>query len=260
MKTDNGIGGAWAHTFRPRQISTRGRNVQSIAMKLDTTAKRKKRQGGSNAASGRKDYITTTELAKLCGVSRFTVINWANQGKINAVKTLGGHRRISVAEAISFLERFHQDTSHGDRSSIASGTLGHCWEYRHKADHGHEDSDCRNCLIHGGQIEYCFVMVRQFGKEVIRCKGDCLSCAYFEKLFRSYDANAQPKAAIEGETPSNSDGRRNFRDSFAYSVGKGVRDLRKRVTRIRDRFAGRSPGTSGKPHKGSPQVESERQG
>lgn len=87
-----------------------------------------------------------------------------------------------------------------------------------------------------------------------------MRCGYFEKSFRFYGANSQPKAAIEGETPSNRDGRRHFRDSFAYSVGKGVHDLKKRVARIRDRFAGRSPGTSGKPHKGSPQVESERQG
>ena len=35
-----------------------------------------------NKISLRKDSLTTTELAKLCGVSRFTIINWVNRGKI----------------------------------------------------------------------------------------------------------------------------------------------------------------------------------
>ncbi|MBW7989853.1 MAG: helix-turn-helix domain-containing protein [Planctomycetes bacterium] len=41
--------------------------------------------------------MTTTELAKLCGVSRFTIINWINRGKIRTNKTVGGHSRIPVS-------------------------------------------------------------------------------------------------------------------------------------------------------------------
>lgn len=44
------------------------------------------------------DYITTTDLAALCGVSRFTIINWADQGVIKCAKTVGGHRRIPRSE------------------------------------------------------------------------------------------------------------------------------------------------------------------
>ena len=41
-----------------------------------------------------EDYFTTTKLADLCGVTRFTVINWVKAGKLKAVSTMGGHRRI----------------------------------------------------------------------------------------------------------------------------------------------------------------------
>jgi len=41
-----------------------------------------------NKINLRKDCLTTTELAKLCGVSRFTIINWVNQGKIRTTSHL----------------------------------------------------------------------------------------------------------------------------------------------------------------------------
>ncbi len=72
----------------------------------------------------KKDHLTTTELAKLCGVSRFTIWNWIKQHKIKAVRTVGGQYRIPASEAISFLE-----TCHKARKSLAPGALGHCWEY-----------------------------------------------------------------------------------------------------------------------------------
>ncbi len=49
-------------------------------------------------------FLTTTQLAKLCGVSRFTIISWIKRGKIRAIKTIGGQYRIAKYEAISFLE------------------------------------------------------------------------------------------------------------------------------------------------------------
>ena len=47
-------------------------------------------------------YHTTQQVAKMLGVSIPTVVNWVNQGRLDAHKTPGGHRRIS-SEA---LERF----------------------------------------------------------------------------------------------------------------------------------------------------------
>ena len=77
----------------------------------------------------KKDHLTTTELAKLCGVSRFTIWNWIKQHKIKAVRTVGGQYRIPASEAISFLETLHLETCHKARKSLAPGALGHCWEY-----------------------------------------------------------------------------------------------------------------------------------
>jgi excisionase family DNA binding protein len=62
-----------------------------------------KRSFKGNESKQRNGYLTTTEFAKLCGVSRFTIINWAKQGRIKTIKTAGGHYRIPETEAINLL-------------------------------------------------------------------------------------------------------------------------------------------------------------
>tara|TARA_Y100000310_G_scaffold316055_2_gene367336 strand:+ start:496 stop:687 length:192 start_codon:yes stop_codon:yes gene_type:complete len=44
------------------------------------------------------DFLTTSEVAKLAGVSSRTIRNWSDQGKIKAERTDGGHRRFDRAE------------------------------------------------------------------------------------------------------------------------------------------------------------------
>jgi excisionase family DNA binding protein len=48
---------------------------------------------------------TTNQLAKLFGVVPTTVIDWIERGKLEAFKTLGGHRRITHQAVLDFLHR-----------------------------------------------------------------------------------------------------------------------------------------------------------
>lgn len=59
-----------------------------------------------NESKRRSGYMTTTDLARLCGVSRFTIINWTRQGRIKAIRTVGRHYRIPVSEALILLRTF----------------------------------------------------------------------------------------------------------------------------------------------------------
>ena len=63
------------------------------------------------------EYITTTELAALCGVSRFTIINWTEQGVISCVKTVGGHRRILRSEALNVIESLKGNGTQSSRET-----------------------------------------------------------------------------------------------------------------------------------------------
>jgi len=48
--------------------------------------------------------LTPAEVAALFRVNPKTVTRWARAGKINAIRTLGGHRRFRESEIRAFLE------------------------------------------------------------------------------------------------------------------------------------------------------------
>ncbi len=50
--------------------------------------------------------LSTFDTAKLLGVDMATVIDWCQQGKLQAFKTPGGHRRISPDDLIKFLKQY----------------------------------------------------------------------------------------------------------------------------------------------------------
>ena len=191
-----------------------------------------KESTAKNKIELRKDYLTTTELAKLCGVSRFTIINWVNRGEIRTMKTVGGHCRIPVSEAISFYEAFYKE-----KKDAISESMYHCWEYPQKTNCNKE---CENCLLYKSRINYCFVVVREFGKEVIRCEGDCLNCDYFEEFFASYSENVRPNKTHNTKTEKRAEGKKSFLYNFVYGVGRGIQDVKGKVTDIKDVFGGKS--------------------
>lgn len=54
----------------------------------------------------RKDALLTPgEVAALFRVDPKTVTRWAKAGKLNAIRTLGGHRRFRESEVRSYLDQ-----------------------------------------------------------------------------------------------------------------------------------------------------------
>ncbi|MHC4110198.1 MAG: helix-turn-helix domain-containing protein [Planctomycetota bacterium] len=75
-------------------------------MSVITVARKEDVDDAKKPCSG---YMTTSELARHCGVSRFTIINWTKQGRIKAIRTVGGHYRIPASEALSLLRTFGKE-------------------------------------------------------------------------------------------------------------------------------------------------------
>ena len=99
----------------------------------------------SDDGKGRSGYMTTTELARLCGVSRFTIINWTKQGRIKATRTIGKHYRIPVSEALSLLRAFAEK-----KKSSSSDLKDPC---RQQVSTTNGDEECGNCLTGGEKNE-----------------------------------------------------------------------------------------------------------
>lgn len=104
-------------------------SVTSVARKGTVRGNESKRRSG---------YMTTTELARLCGVSRFTIINWIKRGRIKAIRTVGRHYRIPVSEALSLLRTFEEK-----KKASSSGLGGHC---RQQTPTTNGDEERGNCL------------------------------------------------------------------------------------------------------------------
>ena len=51
------------------------------------------------------DIFTVFQASKYCNVSPKTIINWIEAGHIEAYKTVGGHRRIKIADLGNFMKK-----------------------------------------------------------------------------------------------------------------------------------------------------------
>ncbi|MHC4144150.1 MAG: helix-turn-helix domain-containing protein [Planctomycetota bacterium] len=93
---------------------------------------------GHDINRAQSDYMTTTDVARLCGVSRFTIINWAKEGKIKTIRTVGRHHRIQASEALYLLK------SLGEKRKVsAPGPEG---SGRQKQPAANSNDECGNCL------------------------------------------------------------------------------------------------------------------
>jgi hypothetical protein len=151
------------------------------------------------------------------------------------MKTVGGHCRIPITEAISFYEAFHEE-----KSGVTSESFCHCWEYSQKTNC---DKECKSCLLYKSRINYCFAVIREFGKEVIHCRGDCLNCDYFIEFFSSYSKSEQLNERHEAKREKVTTNKKNFLYSFAYGVGRSIQGVKEKVTDIKEVFGGRGSKT-----------------
>ena len=67
----------------------------------DTLAPARDHSSGLGAA---EQLLTPGEVAQLFGVDPKTVSRWADAGKLDALRTLGGHRRYRASEVHALLE------------------------------------------------------------------------------------------------------------------------------------------------------------
>lgn len=130
-----------------------------------------------------KAYFTTNDIAKICSVTRQTVINWIKMGRLKAVVTPGGHRRVMREELVSFMERNGLDLLLLEQfEENSKSQVPHCWEYfstgfpRKTSKHS-----CSKCLVMQSKALRCYLLKQKTVQEADTCKTSCESCAYLRK-------------------------------------------------------------------------------
>jgi excisionase family DNA binding protein len=129
-----------------------------------------------------KEYYSTVDVAKLCSVTRFSVINWAKQRILKSTKTPGGHRRIHRADLISFIKTYKIgiDAVKSEKLISQSDFL-RCWEF-HKSPAMNGVHNCKLCVVFLSDTKKCYTLREHVAHQKVFCQTSCLSCEYYKKI------------------------------------------------------------------------------
>ncbi len=127
-----------------------------------------------------KEFLTTSQAAKLLSVSPDTVLKWVKAGKIKSKRTLGGHFRIPNTEIRVFNGSIKE---HPDKSSNNSSIVPYqyCWEYM--AAGGPIQSECKDCITFRSRASRCYELKDipgGMGCLNLMCDTDCTNCEYYK--------------------------------------------------------------------------------
>jgi excisionase family DNA binding protein len=127
-----------------------------------------------------QDIISTGQAAKLCSVTPDTILKWIKNNKLEAIKTAGGHYRITKEKLQPYMVERLEPTQQ------APIQINYCWEYHARDDNVNES--CRECLIFKSKAEKCYLLSglgKQAGHAQTFCTTSCYECEYFQFISES---------------------------------------------------------------------------
>jgi len=131
-------------------------------------------------------FLSVGKVARMCGVSNRTVLNWIGQGKIEAHALPSGHFRVHVDEVRSFMQANDMELpARISEAAALQDTL--CWA-RRDLTKGH---DCSRCQVLASQSWHCFVARARHGDAAVGCDSSCSSCRYYKTVVRPIGASLE---------------------------------------------------------------------
>jgi excisionase family DNA binding protein len=127
--------------------------------------------------------LTTGKAAKLCSVKPDTILKWIKKGRLEAVRTAGGHYRIQVQDIEPLI--------HGRRFGDLTGPPPpechpqplRCWEYL--SPRGETREECEKCVVYRLRAAWCF-QVAGLGQDIGHakhfCRTSCDDCVYYRRV------------------------------------------------------------------------------
>lgn len=129
------------------------------------------------------NLLTTGKAAKLCSVTPDTILKWIKKGRLNGVRTAGGHYRIERRDIEPLIVSPGPAERLPEQGPMPYPQSLRCWEYL--SDRGAVRNDCRECVVYRVRAARCFLVAglepdvghaRQF------CHGSCEDCVYYRRL------------------------------------------------------------------------------
>ncbi len=130
-----------------------------------------------------KQFLTTTEAAKMLFVVPDTVLKWVKAGKIKSYRTPGGHSRIPIDSVTALLAEQNNNIVRPEQKSEKS--YQYCWQ--HPASVKKNQNDCSECLNYICRVKRCYQLRNSLdgiGCIRIGCDVLCEQCDYFKLVSR----------------------------------------------------------------------------
>lgn len=134
-------------------------------------------------ATDKANLLTTGQAAQLCSVTSDTILKWIKKGRLEGVRTAGGHYRIERRS----LERLIPATRHSEgisRQLLEGYPQGlHCWEYL--SERGTIREDCRQCVVYRVRAARCYLLAdlqTDVGHARRFCESSCEDCIFYRRV------------------------------------------------------------------------------
>ena len=127
------------------------------------------------------ELLTTGQAAKLCAVTRDTVLKWIHSGQIPAQRTAGGHHRIR-REDIEAARSTFRERSARLQQTFLNRNFEYCWEYQGR---GSLSEECSRCSVYLSRAQRCYELAKlglEGGHSGQFCHETCSDCDYYSKV------------------------------------------------------------------------------
>jgi len=130
-----------------------------------------------------QNLLTTGQAAKLCSVTPDTILKWIKKGRLNGVRTAGGHYRIERRALDPLIVSPRPAESASRQLPECYPKSLRCWEYL--SDRGSVRDDCQQCVVYRVRAARCFVMAGlepEVGHARQFCQSTCEDCVYYRRV------------------------------------------------------------------------------
>lgn len=130
-----------------------------------------------------REFLTTSQAARLLSVSPDTVLKWVKAGKIKSKRTLGGHFRIPASEINIFSGAASEDSDKSNNNHV-NVPYQYCWEFL--AAGGPIKSECKDCITFRSRASRCYELKDipgGLGCLNLMCDTECNRCEYFKAVY-----------------------------------------------------------------------------
>lgn len=133
-------------------------------------------------ASTDQEWLSTGQVADLCAVTPATVLNWIRAGKLEGVRTPGGHYRVQRSRLEPVLGQ-RKKRAFPSSTQKTKGANLRCWEYL--SDRGTVRPECLDCVVFRVRATWCFQIAAlgiDTGHARRFCPTSCDDCAYYRRV------------------------------------------------------------------------------